>query len=348
VDPQNDVKSAPTKRVILSLFAVFLSFLMASAVPIHAASGQGSGSDGALGTQVPLTTQYSTTLHGNYVAAGVGLRDEDSGIITVTVPSGATIVKAFLIWGTMDYDGTPTQNGATLNGVAVTGTDEGDSGDLCWETNHYTVFLADVTGTAVSGANTITVPNPNENLLEDGASLVLIYSLTGAPSTQVILNAGAESFWGGYDEAPYTSDPSDFAFSSSSGAAAQTTYVVADAQIFTEYESVSGDNALFNGVNFASNIFTGADGAYWDTYTADVTSNVGAGATSANTEVVSGGAGGDCIGYSAQVLSVAVGPAIIPGVPQFGLPAIFVAAMSMAGIALLRRRLGVPNISVSA
>jgi hypothetical protein len=51
----------------------------------------------------PLSSFYSTTINGDYVAAGVGMRGTGSGTITISgIPSGSTIVRAVLYWAIVD------------------------------------------------------------------------------------------------------------------------------------------------------------------------------------------------------------------------------------------------------
>jgi len=82
--------------------------------------------------------------------------------------------------------------------------------------------------------------------------------------------------------------------------AAETTYIVADGQ-----SVFPADSALFKGLTvIPPDAFPGADGAYWDTPTVQVTSNMVAGDTSASAAVKSdfptvGQA--DCLVYVAQV-----------------------------------------------
>jgi hypothetical protein len=84
--------------------------------------------------------------------------------------------------------------------------------------------------------------------------------------------------------------------------AAKTTYIVADGQSGPGF---SADSALFKGLTVVPpDAFTGADGAYWDTLTHQVTSNMVAGDTSASAAVKSdfdNTGFGDCLVYVAQV-----------------------------------------------
>jgi len=320
------------KWVVVGMLVAIL--MLTTPIVAHANTGHGTGGDVDLGPQVPLTTQYSTTLNGNYVAAGTGMRGETSGTITATIPIGASLEKAFLIWGMMNIYETPTSdiNTLTLNGETVTGTVSAVSGDLCWETDHYTAYFADVTGIAVSGSNSITnfpLTDPETGFLGEGASLILIYSNPGDPLTQVIINFGAQDFYSQTADTPTT-----FSFSPASGTAAQTTGIVADGQVFEE--SPLQNSMIFDGVTIDASTYYGADGDYWDTQTRTVTSYISAGATSATASAGSGVDEQDCIGWTGQVLSVAVG-APVTGVPEFGASSALVAALGVLAVSILVR-----------
>ncbi len=145
-----------------------------------------------LGPQVPLTGVVDVTVKGDYVAAGVGMRNIGGGTINIALPAGSTIVQAFLYWAIIRPPGAPAANTGTLNGFGVTGALVGTSGDPCWPSfsagNFIDVYVDDVTGIALNGANILTgFPSflfgnqppqsaPAAFPLLEGASLVVIFS----------------------------------------------------------------------------------------------------------------------------------------------------------------------------
>ncbi len=216
------------------------------------------------------------TVKGGYVARGVGLRGTGSGRITLdTLPTGATVLAAFLYWTTL-MSGPPTAAIARgqVNGVEIVGENIGADGDPCWQglTGSFS-FRADVTQ-LVSGNGVYELSDfadsgdfETEPSVE-GASLVVVFEHPDWPTQAVLLYEGnqlvkraAERQLSGF-------------VASSPVLSASLTYVVADGQAdFTEH-------ALFNGQIIGRNNFDASDGPFWDTDTFDVTARVADGAKS--------------------------------------------------------------------
>ncbi|MBM7867342.1 DUF3344 domain-containing protein [Heliobacterium gestii] len=284
-----------------------------------------------LGPQVPLTEFYNHTLRGNYVAAGVGMRNRGFGTINITLPAGSTILKAFLYWAVIRGTGDPpVPDTGTLNGTAITADVRYTSGDPLWPdgSGFIDAFRADVTGIAVAGANVLTdfpsglgdaTPPQDASTafpLMEGASLVVIFQNPTFPRTTVVINDGAQTFVA--DTVSTTLQNFEVY---GPPVQAQTTYVVADGQA-----RFADDKALFNGTIVAGpgsslkpqDAFNGADGTslpgfaqdgLWDTLTVDVTSLVNIGDTSVEAAIRGISGGGDALTYIAQVFAVTAPPA---------------------------------------
>ncbi|MGC8229979.1 DUF3344 domain-containing protein [Pseudobacillus badius] len=245
--------------------------------------------DAVSALDVPLTEFFRTFQNGDYEAAGVGLRDNNTGTILIALPASSTITDAFLYWEALENADTLSNTG-TLNGTPITGELIATSEDLCWgrEVTHY--FRADVTGIAVEGNNIVEItPGGGETLLE-GASLVVVYSNPSLPAKTIIINDGGVAVV--FEPVSTTFDGF---FASNAPVEARTTYIVGDGQ-------PAPDQAFFNGTEVAGpDAFIGADGRLWDTLTIDVSTLVSPSETTATAEIRSQG---DCLGWIAQVFSV--------------------------------------------
>ncbi|MHA7138564.1 DUF3344 domain-containing protein [Rossellomorea arthrocnemi] len=249
-------------------------------------------SDDISALNVPLNEFYRTFQNGDYEAAGVSLRDNNTGTITITLPATSTITNAFLYWEAQENDATLSDTGS-LNDTPVTGTLIGSSTDLCWgrQAAHY--FRADVTGIAQAGNNTVQItPGGSETLLE-GASLVVVYSDPNLPTKHIIINDGGTAL----NSNPLIQASTTFSgfLASNQPLQARTTYIVGDGQ-------PAQDSAFFNGTEVAGpDAFVGADGPFWDTLTFDISTLVAPGDTTATAEIRTSS---DCLGWIAQVFSV--------------------------------------------
>jgi len=113
---------------------------------------------------------------GGYEAAGVGLRNTGSGIITIAgIPASDNAVKAILYWNLLN----PSSPGniVTFDGNPVAGTLIGTDTDPCWSAGTTWAYRADVTSLISgngNGAYPITVPSAG-SILPEGATLVVIH-----------------------------------------------------------------------------------------------------------------------------------------------------------------------------
>lgn len=288
-------------------------------------NGSGNGHlDFIIGPQVPLTQFFNTTLKGNCVAKGVGMRNRGFGIIDFTglIPARSTIVKSFLYWEVIRRSAQAANPTGTLNGTPIIGDNIAPAiGNPCWGAGVADVFRADVTGIATGGVNTLTgFPSGTTNSsspfssstapLIDGASIVHVFSNRALPLTTVIINNGGVSFFNDTVSTTLTG------FSASPPVSAKTIYIVGDGQA-----EFAGDQALFNSAVVAgpttlvrpADAFNGQDGidagidpvtGLWDTLTVDVSSLINPNDRNATASVLSSSIGGDCLTYIAQILCV--------------------------------------------
>ncbi len=71
-------------------------------------------------------------MQGDYVAAGVGMRNVGGGTISIALPAGSTIERAFLYWSIVRTPAGVAPNTGTLNGAPIAGALVGTSGSPCW------------------------------------------------------------------------------------------------------------------------------------------------------------------------------------------------------------------------
>jgi hypothetical protein len=249
----------------------------------------------------PLVQSFKTTVQGDYVAAGVGLRDASAGTITVSLPSGSEIVNAFLYWAVM-ANSTPSA-GITFNDSSVNGTLVGTAPTPCWAETTIYAFRADVTDLATSGANTV---NLTSGARREGASLVVVFSDVSSAYRTVIIQDGAVTF---FFPPPVPVTFSTFT-ASGSPPQAKTTWIVADGQ-----HDVGAPNTrlLVDGTEIANHALNGngPGSQFWDTRTDDISAFVPSGDTSVTVAIESNADPGgvyDCLTWVAQVLSVTTQP----------------------------------------
>lgn len=313
-------------RLMVAGAAIVCAALAATASAGDVPPGGQDQFDVLLGPQVPLAQSYSQTLQGDYVAAGVGMRNIGGGTIAIALPAGSTIEKAFLYWSIIRPAGPAAANTGTLNGAPVLGTLIGTSGSPCWLTSADLIdnYRADVTAIAVDGANTLTgfpsgvtdnSPPPSTIVapLLEGATLVIVFENPAFDLNTVVIRDGAQTFSNQAVSTPFgmfTAAPGNVA-----DQAAQTSYVVADGQA-----RFPSDRASFNGLFVAgpgtglkaADAFDGADGivpvsasdGLWDTLNVDVSSFFTPGVATAATTDVDASLSTDCLTYVGQVLSV--------------------------------------------
>ena len=214
-----------------------------------------------------LTTSYRITLEGDVISAGVGLRGEGSGTITLPdLPPGANVVKAYLIWATIGTHLHPT---LTLNATQISGSLIGISANTCWDSPYFLqnyVYRADVTPHVGSGGDYLIAGLPSD--LEtgndsQGASLIVVYSLPGSPLRTILINDGAVTL--DTVKNTYTDTLKGF-WTDEPVSEARITYIVGDGQ----EEYYTGD-LTFNGELVARDEFLGTAGDYWDDLTYTVT-----------------------------------------------------------------------------
>jgi len=244
-----------------------------------------------------LTPFLQETVTGDVTSAGVGLRGLGTGTISVTgIPPGATVRRALLYWATLGTTGTFTS--PTLNTIPVAGTLIGQSDDPLWGAWQCFAYRADVTS-LVSGNGTYTVaglPKDGPTLNDSqGASLVVIYSLPGAPSRVISINDGAVALVASRMLFSATTLGGFIAAEPPTGA--RLTFIVGDGESFTPESEYAGINAAVLDVNE----FDGGDGHFWDTRTYDASAAIAGGAMSADAIVSTGT---DSLVWVAAILSV--------------------------------------------
>lgn len=311
--------------ILLLLIAMF-SFLGVQVAFADEGGGSGTGID----MTGSLYASCYTVVCGDYVAAGVGMRGTGSGTIAMSgVPSGSTIVKAFLYWAIIDdTEGTNFKNGV-VDGTPITGTLIGTDDDPCWTPQITYAYRADATAlvrarASANGAYSLsgfaTGPALPQNVygeattapLNEGASLVVVFSNPASAIREIVIYDGADTIDSGVSSVSTVMT----GFTASAAPSAKTTYIVADGQ------DHFSDDTVFNGVTIASDLsslgdttsFEGSDGKLWDTDTYDVSTYVSAGDTSITVKLQRGT---DCLVHIAQVFSVTttVPKSVIPEVP---------------------------------
>jgi hypothetical protein len=269
-----------------------------------------------------LAQSLNITIQGDYTSAGIGLRGATQGNITISaLPAGATVQKAFLYWGMLDNGEDVTLKQLAFNNNAIVGTRIGSGPDTCWgRTNSFT-YRADVTPfVAGNGAYALTNVAIGGNILAEGASLVVIYQLDGAPFKTVMLDdgnvaipmgaqSGTASFGGFTAGAPSPSPQADSLKPRATGfnpVVATTTFAVGDGQAQQFGQTpVSFTGNL--GTLPITGLFSSNDGLYWDTDTINVSSVVGSGSSSGSATIT---VSGDCLLWSAQAFSVTSVPVV--------------------------------------
>jgi hypothetical protein len=258
---------------------------------------------------LPGLRPYRTVrLAGDVAAAGVGLRGAGAGVIPLTtLPSNATVQQAWLYWATLGVQGTFTS--PTLNGIPVDGTLIGQGDDPIGGVLQTYGYRADVTslvaGNGSYGIADLPADGPIINDTE-GASLVVLYTVPGAPLRQVAVSDGLATvtynLLGTSTPIPIPSRlpivrAPFVGLQAIDPAGAKLLLLAGDGQPST---TLTRDFAGLDGTLLASDPFTGSDGTAWDTKTLNASSALTAGATTA-TAVVSTFA--DSVVWVAAILS---------------------------------------------
>jgi hypothetical protein len=292
-----------------------------------------------------LQSYSSTTLHGGYVAHGVGMRNLGFGSIIITdVPIGATISKAYLFWAIIGPKSmkvtdpinptiTHVYNYAKgkFNGHAITGTLIGSSGNPCWGGDSIWGYRADVHSYITKGGNDNYFlsgfasgetdghdpfvawpgdPNRSRSLapMVDGATLVILFNKTGYPNTTV-------KIYNGMATTIYTQLHQTIAGMNALGTPgfAYSTFIVADGQNDYDYPNSTlffFDNipAVWSGADPNGNGANYSAGNLWDTQTVKVNKLVKPPeADFWFSTYDSNGMGADCISWEAQVTAYSDG-----------------------------------------
>ena len=271
----------------------------------------------------PYTT---VTLHGGYVAHGVGMRNLGYGSIRISdVPPGATVSKAYLYWAVIGPKVNPGYYyyKGKFDGHAITGALIGSSATPCWGGGNIWAYRASVLSYMTKGGNdsydlsgfasgTTNGDDPftigSSLPMIDGASLVIIYSKPSYPNTTIKIYNGATTTT--YDQlhlsmtAVNAVAPTGFAYS---------TFIMADGQSNFSYPSGTlffdknlkvawdGSDPNGNGVNYKY-------GNLWDTATVDLHSLLNPPEpdfwfSTNDTD----GSSADCVTWAAQVLAYSSG-----------------------------------------
>jgi hypothetical protein len=235
------------KKLFSLIMALIMSLSFTSNLKAEELAGGNPLGGTEYGPQVQLEEVFRFQVKGDYVAAGVGMRNIGSGTINISLPAGSTIAKAFLYWAIIREPGPPAPDTGTFNGQLITGTLVGTSGDPCWpepdilDGNFIDAYVADVTEIAIDGLNTLTgfpsgladnTPPQSATTafpLLEGASLVVIFKNPLFDFNTVIIRDGAQTF---SNQSITTSFGNFMAVSGNDvvDQIAQTTYIVADGQ----------------------------------------------------------------------------------------------------------------------
>ncbi len=259
---------------------------------------------------------------GDYAVSGVGLRATGAGgvataNITISgIPANADIVAAFLYWQTLDNTqlvnsqtvcGNPNPT-ATFNSFAITPVQLSYAASPRQSQNCVATYRADVFGLLnvvnakqiPNGTYQITVPDSGNAATApstEGASLIVIYRVNGAPFKSIVIYDGTSTIASprdmfnvniqGFYQASTTVQPQ-----------AKVTYLVGDGQA-----PASSNQMSFNGTTIFTNAATGSAGPFWDNLTANVSSYVPQGASQVT---ASSTFGTDAITFSAVVFCTTV------------------------------------------
>ena len=252
-------------------------------------------------------------VNGGYTTAGVSLRNRGFGTISLSgIPSGSTIVRAYLVWSILGNGEAANFNDGNFKGNAISGVRVGSGDGLCWGVSNGYAYRADVTGHVTGNGNyalsgfasgTTDGTDPwtaSAPPLAEGASLFVVYSKPTYPRTTVRFFNGYHSNADGAANLAVS-----FGFTTSNPAGeAKTTFIGADGQ--------SADDGIsrVNGVAMNTVDWDGTDpplprytlGNLWDTDTVALRNIVKPMQSSATVTV--GASEGDCTAWVAQAFSI--------------------------------------------
>ncbi len=275
----------------------------------------------AISIAAPLVPFKHFTIHGNFAAAGVGMRNKGSGTIGIGgIPSGAIVRGAYLYWVVLNP--TAPSNTGTFGpaSTAIAGTLLGTGVDPCWmgldgdnvlvDSTAAWTFRADVTSLVTSPGNGsyalsgfpsgdtdghdpfATLVSSDHLPLLEGASLVIVYTSSSDPQRDIVIYDGDDGGEGSNDT---TLTLGGFQVSPSGTPSARFAFIGADGQVS------AGEANFFNGTALGTNPWDGSDGFLWDTDLYDVSSLVNPGDISATAELQEQG---DCLVWTTAVLAV--------------------------------------------
>lgn len=330
---------AATLAAAAGLVVGFAPTLVAGAAGKAAPGGSsgGRGTSPAVVATTVLKQLHSFNLDGGYAAAGVALRDLGHGTIHLTtLPTGAIVQKAYLFWDLLAT--TKPSTSLLFDSNFIPGTSIARGTSPCWSPKHNYAFQANVTP-YVPGNGTYTVSSVPSSLttgatpqasgagavLDEGATLVVVYKDKTSPSVAVHVYGGAQ------DNQTTTGYDQNLAGFTVATHHAATTFIVADGQSFSD------TGATFDGSRVVSTFTghtpmtnptytrypgttSGGGGNLWDTDTVTVGTLVTPGATSATASIH--GFTSDCIVWVGQVFATSIplaaptGVAVTPGSGQ--------------------------------
>ncbi|MCB9850761.1 MAG: hypothetical protein H6817_08655 [Phycisphaerales bacterium] len=228
------------------------------------------------------------------VAAGAGMETQP-GLITVSIPAGATINQVLLYWSGFDSTSGGGDSTIIVNGVSVNGTLIGGPTLFFsvprpfWATS----YRADIT--ALSAANNWVVPGTNNLTVDglsyaeenDGAGILVIYD-DGSDPSQIDLRDGSDLAFNSFAPPLNAVVPQTFNFASApyDRQADLILFVGSvDENRSSRVQVTSGGNVQ----NF-DDLLGNTDGPMWDTVSGSIT--VPANATDITFEIISGPPGG--------------------------------------------------------
>jgi len=188
------------KKIILT--GIVCTAVIAFSSPRVTLAEQGVSDSAVLSPQASISktvSAFANFMNAGHVANGVALRNRDSGTIHLRgVPSGSTVIKAYLYWNFSDTAATGSASSTALfDGNLVIGNKRADSQDPCWALVGNHTYQADVTSfvlptkpnqdynvaitfnsaTVTSGENP-WLSSPGNRKLE-GATLIVVFSNAG-------------------------------------------------------------------------------------------------------------------------------------------------------------------------
>ncbi|HEY4118275.1 MAG TPA: thrombospondin type 3 repeat-containing protein, partial [Byssovorax sp.] len=290
-------------RALAAWLASAVALLGVAAPRTASANGDGAmnvaaGNDFVLAQAGVVTASLGSA--GRGLASGVA----SEPLVISTVPTGATVAKAYLYWQTV---GAPGQTTIKLNGTMLTGTLVGTQSDnpgICGQAGFDAIrsYRVDVTP-MVTGNATYTVTtlasNTSGHFDSEGVSLVVLYqgdpAAAGTAAHIVIQDGAVELAAASFTGTAFTSAlqpkfvPSD------------TTGVTASLRLLVGEGDAAADGPLhFGGQSFAP-AFSSAAGGRWDDVATDVTTGLTAGASS---EAWSLDFSADCVTPEVAVLTI--------------------------------------------